>query len=304
MKPPLEDLASMALFAQVVRLRSFTAAAREAGLAKSAVSKRVRLLEERLGVRLLVRTTRKLGLTDDGLRFYEHCAALVAAAAAAEEAVAGASTVLRGTVRINAPVTLAQMFLARALAPLLARAPGLAVEVTADDRMVDVIEGGFDVVIRVSRLADSTLVSRRLASDRLVVAGAPAYLAARGRPTTPAELIGHECLHYTLVPLPAEWRFRGARGALTVPVHGRFAASDGTVLREAALAGVGLIVVPHFMVARDVEAGRLELVLEGARRAEIGVHALLGARQVPARTRAVVEHLGRWFGADDWRTRA
>jgi DNA-binding transcriptional LysR family regulator len=304
-KAPLEDIASMALFAEVVQQRSFTAAARSAGLAKSAVSKRVALLEERLGVRLLTRTTRKLSLTEEGLRYYEHCAALLAAIEAAEESVAGASTAARGPIRVNAPVTFAQMFLAEAIAAFLARYPDIEVQLSTDDRIVDVVEGGFDVVVRITRLTDSSLVARRLSMDRLVVAGAPSYLAARGRPAAPEELIGHNCLHYSLVPRAGEWRFRGASGPLNVPVAGSLSASDGTVLRRAALAGLGLIVLPLFMVAADVEAGRLELILEGARRAEIGIHAVFASRrQVPARTKLFLDHLSAWFAAPDWRLRS
>jgi DNA-binding transcriptional LysR family regulator len=286
----------MVLFAEVVQHRSFSEAARRAGLAKSAVSTRIRQLEERLGVRLLVRTTRKLALTDDGLRYYEHCAAIRASVEAAERAVAGAGTEPRGPLRINAPVTFAQMYLTDAIAAFLVRHPGIELHLSTDDRIVDVVEGGFDVVVRITRLRDSSLVARRLATDRLVIAAAPAYLAARGTPTRPEALVGHNCLHYDLVPRAAEWRFRGAGGPLAVPVTGSFTTTDGTVLRRAALAGLGLAVLPHFMVAADLAAGRLALVLEGARRAEIGIHAVYASRrQLPARTRLLLDHLAAWF---------
>lgn len=302
---PLEDLASMALFASVVQQRSFSAVARERGIAKSAVSKRVSQLEERLGVRLLVRTTRKLSLTEDGVRYYEHCAALLAAAEAAEEAIAGASTEARGKIRINAPASFTQLFLVDALAQFLARHPQIRIELTSSDALVDVVEGGYDLVVRISRLADSSLVAKRLAVDRLVVVGAPGYLDERGRPQTPVELIGHNCLHYLVVPVAGEWRFRDAnRQPFVVPVHGNLECSDGIAVRQAALAGVGLAVLPLFMVARDVDEGRLELVLEGTRRAEIGIHALFASRrQLPARTKLLLDHLAAWFAPPDWRLR-
>jgi DNA-binding transcriptional LysR family regulator len=305
LRTPLEDLASFALFAKVVQHRSFTAAAREAGLAKSAVSKRITSLEQRLGVRLLTRTTRRLALTEDGVRFYEHCAALLAAADAAEEAVAGAGAAPRGTLRINAPVTFAHMFMADALAAFFARYPEIEIDLAADNRFVDVVEGGFDVVIRITHLAQSSsAIARKLTTDRLVVCGAPGYLTVRGRPATPADLIAHECLHYTLVPHEGEWRFRGATGPYVVPARGHFASSDGAVLRRAALAGLGLVVLPYFMVASDVEAGQLELVLEGTRRAEVGIYAVFASRrQLPARTRLLLDHLSGWFRDPDWRLR-
>jgi DNA-binding transcriptional LysR family regulator len=305
MKASLEDLASMALFARVVQRRSFSAAAGELGLVKSAVSKRISQLERRLGVRLLTRTTRKLSLTEDGVRYYEHCAALLAAADAAADAIAGASTELRGRVRLNAPVSFSQLFLAQALAEFLARFPEIDIDLTADDRFVDVVEGGFDIVIRITQLKDSSLIARRLSVDRLVVCGAPAYFARQGRPATPMELIGHNCLHYTVVSQAGEWRFRDAnRQPYVVPVRGNFTSSDGATLRQAALAGLGLVVGPHFLVASDVAAGRLELVLEGARRAEIGIYAMFTTRRhLPARTKLLLDHLATWFGAPDWRMR-
>jgi len=296
-----EELASMALFAEVVRARSFSEAARRTRIAKSAVSKRVAQLEERLGVRLLARTTRKLSLTSDGARFFEHCDALLKAADAANESVSGASEHARGVLRVNAPVTFAQMQLARALSLFLRAQPEIEIELSVDDRMVDVVEGGFDLVIRITRLADSSLIAKRLASSRLVVVGAPAYFAEHGMPTTPAELVHHHCLHYGRVPFAAEWRFRSPDGPYVVPARSHFTASDGTVLREAARSGLGLAVLPWFMVAHEVTAGRLTLALEGARRANIGIYALFAHRkQLPLRTKLLLASLTRYFAQSGW----
>jgi DNA-binding transcriptional LysR family regulator len=295
-----DELPAMALFARVVQLRSFTAAAREAGVATAAVSKRIARLEDRLGVRLLHRTTRRLELTADGLRLYEHCAGILDAARAAEEAVAAAGTP-RGVVRVGAPVTFGQMYLATALAEFLAQQPDVEIDLVTDDRLVDVVAGGFDVVIRISRLTESGLVARRIASDRLVVCAAPGYLARAGTPVHPTELVHHACLHYALVPRAGEWRFRGPDGPYDVPVRGRLQASDGTVLRQAAIAGAGLVVLPSFMIAADVAAGRLVTVLDGHRRAEIGIHAVYPHRRnLPARTRALLDFLGKRFARPPW----
>lgn len=294
----------MALFAAVVQQRSFSAVARDLDIAKSAISRRISLLEERLGVRLLTRTTRKLSLTEDGVRYYEHCAALLAAADRAEEAIAGASTEARGRIRMNAPVSFSHLYLVDALAPFLARYPDISVELTSNDAFVDVVEGGYDLVLRISqRTADSSLVARRIATDRLVVVGAPAYLDEHGRPQTPADLIGHNCLHYTLVPQAGEWRFRDAqRRPFVVPVHGNLSCSDGSTLRRAALAGLGLAVGPLFMFERDIAEGRVELLVDGARRAELGIYAMFPSRkQLPARTKLLIDHLASWFSAPGWR---
>lgn len=292
----LEHLADFALFARVVELRSFSAAAARSGIARSAVSRRITLLEKRLGVQLLRRTTRRLSLTAEGLRFYEHCARLGELASAAEDSVAGASDEVRGTLRVSAPVTFSQMHLAAAVAAFLAEYPEVEVHLTAEDRLVDVVEGGYDVVVRMGRLSDASFVARRLATDRLVVCGAPAYFARAGRPESPEALVNHNCLHYGLVPRTGEWRFRGPAGPEAIPVRGNFTATDGTVLRQAALAGLGLAVLPSFMVAQDVAEGRLELVLQSFRRAEIGIHAIVAhGRNLPRRTRSFIDFLTRWF---------
>jgi len=296
MRTPIETLPSMALFAEVVRTRSFSEAARRAGLAKSAVSKRIAALEERLGVRLLVRTTRKLSLTQEGMRFYEHCAALVDAADAAEEALSGASQLARGKLTVNAPVSFAQLALATPIAAFLQQYSEIEIEVSTDNRVIDVVEGGFDVTIRVARLEEGTFVARKLAEDRLVMCAAPSYLARRGEPRTPDDLARHNCLHYALVPRAAEWRFHGDDGPYVVGAAGSFTTNDGTVLAQAAVAGIGIVVLPSFMVARELADGRLVSVLDAHRRGRIGVYAVFGARkQLALRTRLFVDHLAKHF---------
>jgi DNA-binding transcriptional LysR family regulator len=300
-KTPLAELSSFALFAQVVQARSFSEAARRAGLAKSAVSKRIARLEERLGARLLVRTTRKLSLTAEGLRCYEHCAALVTAADAAEESVSAASQAARGRLRVNAPVTFAQLYLAPPIASFLQRYPEIELELSTENRLVDLVEDAYDVVIRISRLREDSLVARKLADDRLVVCAAPAYLEQRGEPRRPDELVGHNCLHYTLVPRAGEWRFRGEDGPLAVPTTGNFSTSDGSVLREAAVAGMGLAVLPSSLVADELRAGRLRPVLTSHRRGRVGIYAVFTSRkQLALRTRLFIDHLVRCFATPPW----
>lgn len=300
----LDKLASYALFAEVVRLSSFSAAGRHVGIAKSAVSKRIAQLERELGVTLLRRSTRKLVLTPDGMRFYEHCQKLLDSANDAERAVRASSESLRGPLRVSAPITFGQLYLAEACAAFLKQRPEVELTMLLDDRLVDVVTGEFDVVIRVGRagqVGDASYVARKLALDRLVVCAAPSYLARAGRPETPAELVHHNCLHYELVARAAEWRFRAADGPVAVPVRGSLNVNDGTFLRESALAGLGLVVLPYFMVASDVARGRLELVLEGQRKAQLALFAVTGqARNLPRRTSAFLEHLTRWFKTPRW----
>ncbi len=300
----LEQIVDLALFARVVDARSFSEAARRTGIAKSAVSRRIALLEQRLGVQLLRRSTRALEVTSDGARFYEHCERVLTAARDAEQSVSAAGSSVHGLIRISAPVTFAQMFLTPAIASFLAMHPGLEIVLETDDRFVDAVAGEFDLVVRVTRLGDASFVAKKLASDRLVVAGAPAYLKTRGRPLRSEDLVHHERLHYSLVNTAAEWRFRGADRKPVSLGRGSFSTNDGTALREAMLAGLGLAVLPYFMVARDVALGRAELVLEGQRKAEIGIYAVVARpRGLPLRVRRLVEHLKRHFASSDWRER-
>jgi DNA-binding transcriptional LysR family regulator len=296
----LDDLPSMALFARVAQLHSFSAAARASGIAKSAVSKRVTLLERRLGVRLLTRTTRSLSLTEDGLRYYQHCAALLAAASAAEESVVGSRQRPVGRIRLNAPVTFSQIYLAPALARFLQAHPAISIDLATDDRLIDAAEGGFDLLIRIARLRASSLVARRLAAVKVLLCAAPAYLARAGRPEVPADLVHHNCLRYSLVPASAEWHFRGQGGKVAVPVQGTFTANDGTTLRQAALAGLGLAMLPDFMVARDLAAGRLVTLLPQHPAPELGLYAVRTPGPLPARVRALLDFLIPHFKNPDW----
>ncbi|MBV9948279.1 MAG: LysR family transcriptional regulator [Myxococcales bacterium] len=232
-----DELPSLLCFARVVEARSFSAAARALGVSKSVVSSRVSRLEERLQERLLVRTTRRTAVTDSGLAVYARAARMLEEAGAA---VRGGSDVSRGHIRVNAPVSLAQMYLAEPLARYLAATPGVHVELTLSDRLVDLVEERVDVALRVAKLRDSTLVARRLASSSIHVCASPAYLARRGTPSSPEDLLQHDCLRYTHLRREDEWRFYGREGRIAVPVSGPLSVGDGSLLREAAVAGAGL----------------------------------------------------------------
>lgn len=297
----LEHIVDLGLFARVVDLQSFSAAARQTGIAKSAVSRRIALLERRLGVQLLRRSTRAVEVTSDGARFFEHCRRVIAAAADAEESVKSASTTTRGLVRVSAPVTFSQMYLARAFAQFQLSHPELEINLTADDRFVDPVAGEFDLVVRITRLKNEEFVAKCLLNDRLVVAGSPGYFERCGRPRRSEDLVHHHCLHYTLVERGAEWRFLGGDKRPVGLSQTYFASNDGTVLREAMLAGLGLVVLPHFMVARDVARGQAELVLEGKRSAGVGIYAVVASsRGLPLRLRILIEFLETYFAKLDF----
>jgi len=298
-----DHLSAMAVFARVVEEGSFSDAARGLGVSKSAVSKQVGRLEDRLCVRLLNRTTRQLSLTEAGTAFYEHCRQLVADADAAESAVTHLAAAPRGTLRVNAPMSFGQLHVAPALPDFLAAYPELAVEMQLNDRTVDLIEEGFDLAIRIGQLRDSSLIARRLAPMRRVVCAAPSYLDARGRPGHPRDLKQHECLIYSYLSSGREWRFHGGDGDLRVPIQGRLEINNGDALLAAARQGFGVVMLPTFLAAADVKAGRLEPVLQDWCEAQTGgIHAVFPAsRNLSPKVRVFVDFLARRFTGDpDW----
>lgn len=303
-----DDVLSLLIFARVVEAKSFTAGAARLGISKSVASARIAALEERLGTRLLLRTTRRLSLTTDGLALYEHAAQMAGAADAAAALGAGASPEPRGVLRVNAPVVFAQLYLVEPIAAYLQQHPRVRVELLLADRLVDLVQEGIDVALRISaRLRDSQLVGRKLCEDHTLVCASPAYLARRGTPREPAELIHHDCLRYSLLEAADEWRFRvpahgkGESRSFSVPVEARFHAQSGSVLREAALAGLGLAVLPSFMVARDLAAGTLVQVLAPYSFVRIAIQALYApTRVLPGNVRAFVDLLSQRFRKPPW----
>ncbi len=283
---------AMLVFAHVVEAGSFSGAGRRLGLAKSSVSKHVAQLEARLGAQLLHRTTRAVSLTELGRAFHDRCARIAREIDEAEQEARRAHAAPQGLLRLNVPASFGRLRLAPVIAEFLAEHAKVHVEVTLDERVVNAIEGGFDVTVRVARaLADSSLIARRLAANRIVVCGAPEYLRRRGVPRTPADLARHECLLYSHAPRDA-WRFAGC--APEVSVAGRFRANDGDALREAALAGLGLAQVPAFIVAPELARGDLEAVLEPYEPRASAIWALYPpGRYLSAKVRAFVDLLAR-----------
>jgi DNA-binding transcriptional LysR family regulator len=294
MPASVDDVTAMVFFARVVEEKSFTAAAARLGVAKSVVSQRISRLEERLGARLLQRTTRRLSVTPEGLTLYERAARITAAADEAAAIAAGTSPEARGLLRVGTSPALAQARLCRPIASFLERFPETRVELVLGDRLTDLVDEGLDVVIRVTaRLRDSSLVQRKLANDRTVVCASPAYLARKGSPKVPADLLHHDCLRYSLLEAADEWRFRDPKGSFGVPVEARLSAGSGPVLRAAALAGLGLAVLPGFLVAADLSAGRLVAVLAEHTYIRLGIYALYpAAGVVPKKVMRFVDHLG------------
>ena len=298
----LDDLDAMAAFARIVEAGSFSAAARELGRSKSAVSKQIARLEDRLGVRLLNRTTRRLSLTEAGRSFHEGCRRMLAEAEAAERAMTYLSGAPRGTLRVNAPMSFGVLHVAPALAGFMRRYPEISVELVLDDREVDLVGEGFDVGVRIRALPDSSLVARRLAPFRRFVCAAPSYLAAHGAPEAPEDLPRHACLLYSYQAERSVWRLRGPSGERRIGVSGRLTANNGGALRSAALAGLGLAFLPSFIVGDDLREGRLDRVLPDWSTADdIAVHAIYPVgRNLSPKVRVFVDHLAERFGPDPY----
>lgn len=290
----LED---MEIFARVVEAESFTGAAARLGLAKSLVSRRLAKLEERLGTPLIARTTRRLALTEAGRSFYERARRLIEEAAEAEATAMATAVDLRGRLRLAAPMSFGQIHLAPAVGRFLADHPAVAIEVDLNDRYVDLVGEGYALAIRIGRLKDSSLVTRRLAPARMVLCASPAYLARRGRPRTPADLADHDCLLYTNRAAGDLWRFR-AGGRTTAPaIRARIAANNGDFLARAAIDGLGIALLPSFIVSAALARGDLEQLPCGEPVDDSAIHAVLPAgRHPPLLVRRFVDFLAGAFG--------
>lgn len=297
----MHQLTGMAVFARVVESRSFSEAAKQLGLSKSAVSKAVARLEDRLGARLLNRTTRRVAPTEVGALFYEHCARVLAEAEEAERVVGAMHAEPRGVLKVNAPMSFGVLHLAPAIPDFLTLYPGLRVEMTLNDSFVDLLEEGFDLGVRIAALADSSLVARRLAKNRRVVCGAPDYFARRGEPKVPEDLRDHDCLGYTLLASNDGWRFDGPGGTRSIRISGSFAANNGEALKAAALAGTGLILTPTFLVGPELRSGLLRPVLVEYCTVETAIYAVYPSRRhLSAKIRAFVDFLAARFGPEPY----
>ncbi len=305
MRASPDDILGMAFFARVVEARSFSDAARMLGVSKSAVSARVAKLEERLGVRLLHRTTRRLALTADGVRLYERCARVVADADEAAEIAAGASEVPRGTLRIYAPSGFGQTYLAEPIGAFMRMHEGLRVDLRLGERIPDLTVDDVDVAIVVAgRCADSGLTTRKLASVRVAVCASPEYLRRKGIPFRPQDLVLHDCLSHSIRQSVEDWRFHTEEGAVSMAALSNLVVDDARFLRQAALSGLGIVMLPEFLVAEDLAAGRLFRVLDDFQTIELGVHTLHPhGKLAPASVRAFIDHLAACFRHPPWERR-
>jgi DNA-binding transcriptional LysR family regulator len=297
----------MNAFAKVVASGSYAEAARRLGLTRSAVSKAVMELEQLLGARLLDRTTRRLSPTEAGRAYFERCTDILAAVEETELQVSRLHEEPRGVLRVNAPMSFGTLYLGDAIADFMARYTDLKVELMLNDRFIDPLEEGVDVTVRIGDLPDSSLIARKLAPARRVLAASADYLARHGEPQTPDDLTRHRCLNYGHSTAMQRWRLTRDGETIVVPITSCLCSNNGDVLRAAAVKGNGITRLPTFILGADLKARRLREVLPGYAPTPLGIYALYAPnRYLAAKTRVLIDFLVERFGNDppwdDYRT--
>jgi DNA-binding transcriptional LysR family regulator len=300
-----DPLEGISVFAAVVEAESFSGAARNLRRSKAAVSLQIQKLEDRLNVRLLNRTTRQLSLTEEGRAFYEHAQRILDEAKEAHDALDNLNSEPRGTLRLNAPMSFGQLHLGSAIADFMTLHPDIRIDLELNDRLIDLVEDGYDMAIRIASLPDSSLIARRLAPCRRVVLASPDYWDTHGRPEHPRDLKNHNALIYSYVAEPNKWTFQKDGQTFTVPVSGRYRANNGEVHLKAAMHGLGVYLCPTFFCCDQLKNGSLERVLAEYEPEPISVYAVYPHRRhLATRVRAFVDFLSERFGDnpywDDW----
>lgn len=300
----MDRLAEYESFLAVSRAGRFSQAADDLGVSPSAISKQIKALEERLGVRLFNRTTRRVALTDEGRAFSERIQSILSELADAESAVAAGAVEPRGVLRVGAPMDFGRLHLAEPIARFAASQPRLEVEIELSDRFVDLIEEGLDVVVRIGELADSSVVARRLAPCRRVICASPDYLDRQGRPATVEALAAHRRIGYAY-EAERSWTFDSEDGPVRVDVPIGHRSNNGEMTRAMVVAGLGLALLPTFIVCDDLRAGRLVPLLADRLSSVIPIQAVYPHRKhLSAKVRAFVDHLVEHCGATPYWDRA
>jgi DNA-binding transcriptional LysR family regulator len=294
----LPDFEALAIFAKVVELRSFAAAASELALSKATVSKAVTRLEKRLAARLFNRTSRRLALTDAGQKLSERATRLLADGEAAESEALAQSVAPRGLVRLAVPMSFGIMAVAPILPEFLKQYPDVSIDLHLSDAMVDLIGEGFDAALRIATLPDSSLIARRLCAMPRYTVASPGYLKRYGRPTHPMQLAEHKCLGYAYLTTPGVWHYTNSAGEqASVRPAGPLRVNNGEALMPALLAGLAIADLPEFIVGDAIAAGKVEVILKGWKQTEGAVHLVTpstGPR--PARVEALTDFLVNHFG--------
>lgn len=297
----MDQFQEMRSFVAVVDAGSFVRAAEALAVSKAAVSRYVSELESRLGVRLLQRTTRRLSLTAEGEVFHARCQTLLAEVDEAEAEITSRSGDARGLLKVNVPVSFGILHLAPLWGEFIRRQPKVSFDVTLSDRVVDLVEEGYDLAVRIARLPSSTLISRKLSATRLVVCASPSYLKRAGTPKAPADLAGHTVLAYNLLAGGDEWHFDGPDGPVSVKTAPCLRTNSGDTCRAAALNHQGVVMQPSFMVSADLAAGTLVELMPRYRGIELGIYAVYPTRKhVAPKVRLLIDFLAESFRKPKW----
>ncbi|NBN64512.1 LysR family transcriptional regulator [Pannonibacter tanglangensis] len=292
----MSNLTDMEIFARVVTAGSMSAAGREMSLSPAVVSKRIRRLEDRLGTRLLQRTTRQIALTEAGQGFYDRVLAILASVEEAETFVTRGSAQARGTLKVSAPTSFGRLHVAPHLGRFLEANPDLSLNLDLSDDFVDIVGDGYDLAIRIAELSDSSLVARRLAPVHRVLCAAPAYLARQGEPTSLQDLIDNHVRIAAAAQDP--WRLVGPHGPEIVRVSAPLRTNSSEVVREAVIAGVGIALRSTWDIGPELREGKLRIVLPAYRASkEVGLHAVYPSRRfLPAKVRVFIDFLAQLYG--------
>ena len=293
----MDKLGNIRAFTKVVQHGGFAAAARELRLSRSAVSKYVIDLEQDLGVQLLVRTTRSVAPTENGQAYYERCVAILSELEEADRAVSRLSAEPRGILRVNAPMSFGTLHLGRCVADFMGKYPELAIQLILSDQQIDPVQEGFDVTLRIADLPASSLIARKIAPARRVVCAAPAYLAARGTPLHPDDLRAHACLTYGHLATGNHWKLTGPDGEHSIAVPWTLCTNNAEVLRDAAVGGRGIALLPTFIAGADLQQGSLRTILSDYSAPEIAIYAIYPqTRHLSVKVRLFIDFLLQRFG--------
>ncbi len=297
----MDKLNSMQHFVEVVTRGSFTGAAEKTGLSRSQLSKSVMQLESFLGARLLNRTTRKISLTEIGEIFFERCTDILQEVEEAEAVAREMTDKPGGTLHLAAPTSFGVRHLQELLPQYLQAYPNVQLKLSLSDRFIDVVEEGFDLVIRITELADSSLISRRIAPCKRVLCASPEYLDRIGTPRVPQDLSIHRCLVYSNSLKPDTWELHGPDTVESVRINGPFCSDNGDVLQAAAVAGLGITLLPTFIVGEDLQSGRLQQVLEDYSPPEISINAVFPSRKfMSAKVRSFIDFLSSHYSDEPY----
>jgi DNA-binding transcriptional LysR family regulator len=292
----MDHLQAMATFVKIVESGSLSAAARSLEVSLPVVSRSLALLERRLGVRLFNRTTRRLGLTEIGGQYYEQCRRILGELEEVELSLSKQRLVPTGVLNVNAPVLFGRLHVVPLVGEFLAQYPLVSINLTLVDRVVNLVEEGVDVAIRIGHLADSSLVASRLGSIRRVLCASPSHLKAHGVPRTPSDLKAHSCLRFTGFTPGREWHFKDGNKDITVPASGRFSSNNGDAVIEATLRGLGLATVLSYQVQHYVRSRKLRIILEKFEPPPLPLNAVYPhARLLSAKVRVFLDFIAEYF---------